>query len=297
MKIPLRLAAICCALLGLASCICSPAQAFDITWVSFHDTDSASAAAMAAGLTDASDIGYTDLLAANGHTVNRFLTHEPLTADDLNVLNGSDLVIIGRAVNSGHYDPPTDWNTGVTAPVIITSGYLLRSNRLNLTDGSTMVDTVDPMSLMADNPAHPVFDGISLDGSDVMTNVFANVVTENGALQRGVSINPANLVGGSLIASSTEAATAGGAVIAEWPVGAELNNGEFLSGRRMAFLTGSREVDGVTSETAGFYDLTDDGAAMFLNAVNYMGTPIPEPASVALGLLGIVSLGLLRRRR
>jgi MYXO-CTERM domain-containing protein len=149
--------------------------------------------------------------------------------------------------------------------------------------------------LLADDPSHPVFAGISLDGSNNMTNPFGNVVTENGALQRGISINMSGLAGGTLIASSTEASTATGPVIAEWLAGAALNNGEILAGPRMAFISGSREVDGVTSQTAGFYDLTPDGAQMFLNAVEYMA--IPEPSSAMLGMVALSLLGLARRRR
>ena len=51
-----------------------------------------------------------------------------------------------------------------------------------------------------------------------------------------------------------------------------------LAGRRLVFLTGSREASGKNSETAGMYDLTEDGAKMFLNAVDYMLDP--QPAAV-----------------
>lgn len=43
-----------------------------------------------------------------------------------------------------------------------------------------------------------------------------------------------------------------------------------LGGRRLVFLTGSRENNSKSSETAGQYDLSADGAKMFLNAVKYM---------------------------
>ena len=76
------------------------AQSANITWVSFHDTDGPSSAAAGAGMTEAADIGYTNLLAANGHSVSRFMTHEPLTADDIATLNASDVVIISRSVSS-----------------------------------------------------------------------------------------------------------------------------------------------------------------------------------------------------
>ena len=279
-------------LLLFAGTVC---RAADIMWVSFHDTDAASADASAAGLTDAADIGYTNLLSSNGHNVTRFLTREPLTSADIDQLNASDLVIVSRSVNSGQYDPPTDWNTNVTAPMIAMSGYILRSSRLNLTDGTTMVDTTEPLTLTAEDPSHPIFNGITI-GADNAVAAMANVVTVNGALQRGVSINNSNIVGGSLIASSTEAATMGGPVVAEWPAGATLNNGEMLAGPRMSFMSGSREADGVSSQTAGLFDLTPVGETMFLNAVEYM--TVPEPSSNSLvAAFGLVVLAATRRRR
>jgi hypothetical protein len=84
-------------------------------------------------------------------------------------------------------------------------------------------------------------------------------------------------------------------VIVEWDAGAVLNNGEVLAGPRMAFLTGSREADGVSSQTAGIYDLTADGSAMFLNAVEYMA--VPEPSTAMLIMLGMLGLALRRRSR
>ncbi|MCI0364019.1 MAG: hypothetical protein L0219_09080, partial [Phycisphaerales bacterium] len=45
---------------------------------------------------------------------------------------------------------------------------------------------------------------------------------------------------------------------------------DVLAGPRLVFLTGSRESAGLTAEGSGIYDLTDDGAQMFLNAVTYM---------------------------
>jgi hypothetical protein len=267
--------------------------AANITWVSFHATDAPSSAAAGAGYTEAPDIGYTDLLTANGHNVTRFLTHEPLTADELNTLNASDLVIIGRSVNSGHYEPSLDWNTKVTAPVMIMGGYVLRSNRLNLTDGTTIPDTSGPTRLHVMDPSHPIFEGVALDAGNVMVDTFNNVV----AGQRGTSINTNNIVGGTLLAtiSADGSAAANGPVIAEWAAGAAVNNGEVLAGPRLVFLSGSREADGITSETAGIYDLSPVGAQMFLNAVNY--TAIPEPSTAILAVVGLgFCLALWRRK-
>jgi hypothetical protein len=52
---------------------------------------------------------------------------------------------------------------------------------------------------------------------------------------------------------------------------------------------GAREADGISSETAGMYDLYADGAQMFLNAVAYMLIEPEQPEEpadpLAVGLL------------
>jgi hypothetical protein len=66
-------------------------------------------------------------------------------------------------------------------------------------------------------------------------------------------------------------------VIAEWAAGASVPNtsgtagSDILGNKRLAFFTGGRETNGVTSESAGVFDLTPNGQQMFLNAVNYLG--------------------------
>jgi hypothetical protein len=95
---------------------------------------------------------------------------------------------------------------------------------------------------------------------------------------RGISINtdPVNAEG-TILATISEAGNGpvGGMVIGEWQAGATLTHSggagtDTLAGHRLVFLTGSRETDGVNSETAGMYDLYADGEQMFLNAVKYM---------------------------
>lgn len=276
-----------------------PLWAAEIIWVSFHASDAASANAAAAGLVDAPDKPYTDLLSANGHTVTRFLSKNDPDSADLATMNSADLIIIGRSVPSNNYQEATEtafWNTQVTTPVISMGSYPLRSSRLTWYTGTTIPDTVGTLTLLAVDPSHPVFNGISLDGSNNMVSGFAEIVTEPllpTPLQRGVSVVTDPLAGGTVIASSTESATAGGAIIAEWSTGAVVNNGQVLSGPRMVFLSGSRE-NGASSETAGLYDLTADGATMFLNAVSYLA--IPEPSAGLLLAFGLMVLSLFRKR-
>ncbi len=76
----------------------SPSSA-KIAWVSFHSADGTpSSAAATAGFTNASDVGYTRLLADNGHQVTRVVTSGSPNAT---LLNAFDLVIISRSVPSG----------------------------------------------------------------------------------------------------------------------------------------------------------------------------------------------------
>jgi hypothetical protein len=277
------------------------APAANIAWITFHeDADVASAAAMSATPphTVAPDKAYTDLLIGAGHTVDRFLTTENF---DVSQLNSYDLVIIGRSVNSGNYDSDAEtaaWN-GLSVPMIVTGGYVLRNSRLGFTTGTTIPDTAGPINLTVNQPSHPIFAGVALDGSNTMVNPFADVVTFSGALQRGISVNT-NPVAGSGAVLATVGTSAdpafGGMIIGEWQAGDTLATtpADILGGHRLVFLTGAREASGSSSETAGLYDLSADGQQMFLNAVNYMA--IPEPSSIVLLSLGALSCGLLRLR-
>jgi hypothetical protein len=294
------------ALLCVAATVAS-SPAANIAFVSFHpgdDTPSANAAAAPASFTQAPDVGYTQLLAANGHTVTRFLSKDLPTAADATAYNGFDLVIVSRSTASGHYQQPEEslfWNTTITKPVIHLGGYALRGSRLGFTTGDLIPDTTSPAQLEALVPNHPIFSGVSLDAGNIMVNSFAGIASHNGVTQRGISLNTSPLeAGGTLIARISAGTTIDnelnrgtGMVIGEWAAGAVINGGtETLGGNRLVFFTGSREM-GITSEGAGIFDLSADGSTMFLNAVNYI--VVPEPSTYA--LLGLGALALLMRWR
>lgn len=279
----------------------APSQAANIGWVSFHAGDnSPSGAASTAGFTQAPDVGYTQLLQGNGHTVTRVVSSDIPNAA---VLNAFDLVIISRSVPSGNYELDAEtaaWH-GISAPTMLLGGYVLRNNRLGFTTGTTIPDVSSGMvNLTISDPSHPLFAGISLDVNNTMLNPYASRVSFNSILQRGISVNNNPLAGnGTVLATVGTAGDAafGGMVIAEWQTGAVMGNNppDTLGGHRLVFLTGSRENDGLTAEGSGIYDLNDDGARLFLNAVNYMA--VPEPGVLTLLAPGLLFLAWRLRRK
>jgi hypothetical protein len=120
-----------------------------------------------------------------------------------------------------------------------------------------------------------------------MVNDYAHVVTYNGNVQRGISVNNNPVPAGAVVLATVGTATdpaSGGTVIAEFPKGTVMANAsaDVAATNQLVFLTGSREQV-ITAEGAGIYDLDGDGARMFLNAVAYMaGLPDTNPTPVSL---------------
>jgi len=283
------------------------ASGSSIAWVSFHAADdSPSTGASGAGFSQAPDIGYTSLLAANGYSVTRFLTANEF---DVNQLYGYDLVIIGRGVDSTHYQSATEsaaWNS-FGWKVLDMGAYTLRGSRLGWYTGETPIpDTAGSVALKP-TAYHPIFAGIPIDGfTGNMFNPFADLATYAGAgnpgqLARGISVLTAPLDGNPTVLATvgTESDPAvGGPVIALWDKGAIVNGGtEVLGSWRMSFLSGSREASGISSQTAGIFDLTPDGTKLFLNTINYFITVVPEPSTAALLALGGLLPLFLRRKQ
>lgn len=254
--------------------------AANIYWVSFHDGDETpSAAALGAGFTNAPDAGYTKLLTSKGHTVTRYHT---TGTPDAATLNAADLVIISRSVPSGDYQDLAEanaWN-GITAPMIITGGYITRGSRLGITTGDTMVDvnTTAGIRLRVNVPSHPIFQGVNLDANNVMQNIYATRVTYTNSttgvetLQVGISVNSSAIISGgtalAVVGTAGDAAV-NGMIIGEFSQGLTTQRADQLAAKRLVFFTGSRE-SGITSEGSGIFDLQPDGEKLFLNAVDYM---------------------------
>jgi hypothetical protein len=259
------------------------ASAASIAWVSVNADDTGQ------------DQGFVDLLRGAGHTVTRVQrngTGSTLTPEKIATLNASDLVIVGRAVNSGDFDTAanaTFWNTELTKPVMYNSAYLVRRNRLGMSTGDGVPDS-QATPLVATNASHPIFNGITFAGDGVtMANPY-NTFIDRGTTAMGNL--PRN---GTVLA--TNPAVAGGVAIAEWAAGTtvqdEGNIDYVLAGPRYFFAGGSRELDQTAITTAGKMDLTADGQQLFLNTVNY--ALIPEPSTAV--LLGFGLAVMLRRSR
>ncbi|HWI58732.1 MAG TPA: LamG-like jellyroll fold domain-containing protein [Bacillota bacterium] len=262
-------------------------SAANIAWVSLHPADTTpSANAASAGFTNAPDIGYTALLAANGHKVTRFVTVDSLQnyPDLITALNTNNLVIISRSVPSGHYQDQAEadaWN-GITVPLISLNGYINRGSRLGFNTADTIPDiNSNPVRLKVNAPGHPIFAGVSLDSANLMVNAYAGIVTYTNAttgatnLQRGISVVTSSpLSSGTVLATvgTSGDAAFGGMMVGEFPAGITSQRNDLLAAKRLVLLTGSREVNGITGDSAGVCDLSPDGQKLFLNAVSYLTT-------------------------
>ncbi len=271
----------------------APAHAQDpphIIWVSFNPaSDTPADDALPAGFIKAPDGEYTELLAASGARVTRYLTST--APPEIAVLDDADLIIISRSVNSPHYrdDLATAWNN-IATPIMMMSGYIVRSSRMGFTTGTSMDDIEETIHLNVVDPSHPIFAEVELDALNTMVNPYAHIVEFNGVVQRGLSVNTAEPGGNGVILATvgTDAdPTFGGMIIGEWQKndvvmhsgGAETDN---LAEHRLLFLSGSREIGGNAVSTAGIFDLDPDGETMFFNAVNYMaGSNLVPPPKVS----------------
>ncbi|MEM7385800.1 MAG: LamG-like jellyroll fold domain-containing protein, partial [Verrucomicrobiota bacterium] len=208
---------------------------------------------------------FQQLLTDAGHTVTEMFIMDP-TPDEQAMLNAADLVIVSRKVNSGDYNNQT-WDQTITAPLLLMSPYLSRSNRWIWFEANGLADET-PAEITANESSHPVFEGLSIAGG--VTGPWHTEVDRGTSLASDPVAN-----GGTLIASSPS----GAVVVAEWPADT------VAVGPRLMFLAGSRELDGEGIETAGKFNLTADGETAFLNAVSHIAGGASDPAPLE-GLLG-----------
>jgi len=199
--------------------------------------------------------GWRDLLERDGHTVERMSDMGTLDDAKIDAMNAADLVIVSRDTNSGSYDDGEEidqWN-GLTVPLIQTSSYLVRSSRWQwLNDTATpAIGATDNMLIVED---HPIFAGVGSAGDEIaMVNTAANLT---GATDGG---------NGLVLATHTD----GRLWITLWEeVGTPFYDGTSQSpaAARMWFAAG----EGINGDTKGAMNLTEEGQAIFLNAVRYL---------------------------
>jgi hypothetical protein len=246
--------------LVLGLCLTSSVQAGNIIWVTKtqdHDFD---------GIQD--DQGFIDWLVAEGHTVDVRMDYwTELDPNKVDELNTADLVIMSRSTSSGDHDDgdePGLWNS-IASPMILMNGYIVRSNRWRWMDTTSIVKGDDRL-LLALDPNHPLFDGVTLEGGYIV--IFRDNTVRPGITSFVGSIDVGN---GTLIAQTFGADQTW---IAEWPAGVEFypGSGQTAGGPRLLFVAGTQE-EGPTPQ--GAWDLTADGEQMLRNAIAYM---LPEPA-------------------
>jgi hypothetical protein len=290
--------------LALAFCLTSPAAGMNIVWVSDAHTpagDYAGGQNVEPAL-QASDIpwdqGWVDLLEAHGHSVD----YQKATAGSgpwrgglseaqKQTLNDADLVIISRDTSSGSYNEPDDWNS-IETPMILLSSYLARSNRWKWFDTESLEANGDAPLMDGAPPFDALFQDLDVLDETVGTGDTSFMKTNDAG--NGLAI--------ALVDDAFPPAAGGGidglagcVWIAVWDDGLEFYDGagQTPAGTRMYFAAGTQEYtpEGGYYGGQGMYNLTPEGAAMFLSFVG----AIPEPATVA--LLGLGGLVLLRIRK
>jgi len=259
-----------------------PAPAANILWVSEASPGGTTTGTFDGPLSGLTDSGFVTLLQNAGHNVNRFNTADAqttrLTPEELAAINTNDLIIVGRANNSGTWRQPqgSDWNTNVTKPLICMSPYLVRNiadNRLGWFTGDVGPDdTPTPATpASATIPAVDyIFGAVAMNGTNT-AQAYDEPVDRNTSY-----ILAAPVVGSVVYATATfaredTAAITTGYTIVGFPAGTVVGGGSnILSAYRMWFAGGSRES--ATGPNAiplytGRESLTPAGESMFLRAV------------------------------
>lgn len=307
--------------MSLAVCLGFTASAYSasIVWVSemfptgtgASDKSSATEGVFGAGTGPYPDQGMVDLLTGAGHTVTRFNPADSvaLTAGNISQLNTYDLIIIGRSIPSGNFGGAlaTPWNTQVTAPIMSINPYALRPAQMGWFTAGNIVDSLSNPLTFA-NPSNPtasyIIGGVAMNGNTMVNSFTEAVVFPDNAVDiRGTSVTTDAPVAGANALATAPAGAGTGQFLVEFPAGTTVVPGvgnQQLAGYRLAFAMTNREsatAPNATVGSAGFENLTPDGEAMFLRAVNLAINEgvIPEPGTITLLLLA--SSAALRRRR
>jgi hypothetical protein len=221
------------------------------------------------------DYGWTDLLAAEGYTVDRLAAAEDMTTDKVDLANTYDLVIVGRDILSNNYvngDERLYWNS-ITAPMICQSGYLWRNGHWKWLNSNAVQNTTTGIAidLATDDPLYAIL----LNGVTVNEDGTVPYVSSQVTLAKTSSAGNGVLIGHRFYEPEPWV------YAAYWPQGVEFysGSGQFANGPRMALAAGNTD-----DSNRGAYNLNDNGKIFFLNAVYYMsGATFNRKPSISAG--------------
>lgn len=216
-----------------------------------------------------------------------------LTQAEVDAANAADLVIVSRITNSGAYNKPLDWNTKITSPLLLMSGYLTRDSRWKWHEGGNQDANKVKTDIIIETgqETHPWLAGVDL-GPDGNT-VVAFDWSPGTEAPKGVNLQAAGV---NWPAAATIVGTFDDReMLLDIPAGTTLFGGAGDTAGRRAFLAHWGYDGKVDGNAVQFFDdyITDDYETLLSNMI---GDMIPEPATMAILALG-GSLALLRRRR
>ena len=275
--------------LGLAFCLGSAAQAFDIILIS----DSSAPGTDPGG--DHCDDPLVAFLQGLGYTVDTSGMgkayregNNPFDGGAKEAaLNSADLVIVSRRTSSGSYDNDRkDWNE-LANPLLLMSAYLTRGETSSDRWGWTTGGSGDVSKTETD----------ALVGNIVPFTMFDWTLAPAGQSPKGPYLP--NVAGGETVAGDVMATYDGKPWWIDIPSGTDLQamNAPVGGGRDYGVTGDRRMFMGAWGyDTPGTYEwgdyMTDQYKAMMALTVHEL---IPEPATIA--LLGLGGLALLRKRR
>ena len=117
-----------------------PKQGGTVVWISEVESDSG--------------LEFLELLQGDGHTATEIISTDP-TDEELAMMNAADVVVMSRKVNSGSFNTEF-WDEEVTAPMLVLTPYVLRSNRWGWFDANGLADAT-PEEITAEVADHPLF--------------------------------------------------------------------------------------------------------------------------------------------
>ncbi len=218
------------------------------------------------------------------------ITVEPDFEFSYEALNDYDVVILGRGVSSGDFTDAEAW-AAVEAPIIVFSGYLVRSSRMKLVNTTSAAReaqdaaTVDMARVTNTGIVdHPIFTGLNEDMDDqigYLTWIYDYI--GYGADTFEMNHN------GTLLATLSDAGGVGDGTVhmAHWDAGVEPypGAGVTLAGQRLYMQVGSD--DNSSPKVRNYYNLTNESLIALFNALAYLQgeTPtgvLPAPGPVAL---------------